>query len=282
MLAHQKHPRGNQLIREYMLREYPEPKDFEAFLYVSQVLQAEGIRVGAEHFRRARPRNMGSLYWQLNDCWPVASWSGIDYFGRWKALHHYARRFYRDILLSPHEEQGEVRLYVVSDRTERTAAVLDVALLDFEGRVLFEKSLPVVVRPLASEVYLSVGKGELLGGRDPRRVFLSCELKAGGAVVASNRLFFEPYKRLALPRPALDVEVGRAGRVTLRSGRLARGVHLSAGPLEGEFSDNFFDLLPGREVTVEFRPRRPVRAGDLRRHLKVRSLADAFGAEARP
>jgi len=276
MLAHQKHPRGNQLIREYMLREYPEPKDFEAFLYVSQVLQAEGIRVGAEHFRRARPRNMGSLYWQFNDCWPVASWSGIDYFGRWKALHHYARRFYRDILVSPHEEQGEVRLYVVSDRTERTPAVLEVALLDFEGRVLFEKSLPVVVKPLASEVYLSVGKGELLGGRDPRRVFLNCELKANGATLAAGRLFFEPYKQLALPRAEIGVEFGREGRVTLRSSKLARGVHLSAGPLAGEFSDNFFDLLPGRAVTVEFRPRRPVSAGELRRHLKVRSLADAF------
>ena len=96
MLSHQKNPRGNQLIREYMLRDYEQPKDFASFLYVSQVLQAEGIKVGAEALRRARPRTMGSLYWQLDDCWPVASWSSIDYFGRWKALHYYARRFYAD------------------------------------------------------------------------------------------------------------------------------------------------------------------------------------------
>ncbi|MEP6902672.1 MAG: hypothetical protein ABJA66_13040, partial [Actinomycetota bacterium] len=89
MLAHQRHPRGNQLVRAYMLREYNEPKDFESFLYVSQVLQAEGIKIGAEHFRRIMPRNMGSLYWQANDCWQVASWSGMDYFGRWKALMYY-------------------------------------------------------------------------------------------------------------------------------------------------------------------------------------------------
>jgi beta-mannosidase len=79
----------------------PEPKDFESFLYVSQVLQAEGIRIGAEHLRRIMPHNMGSLYWQINDCWPVASWSSIDYFGRWKALQYYARRFYSDLLVSP-------------------------------------------------------------------------------------------------------------------------------------------------------------------------------------
>jgi beta-mannosidase len=91
MMSHQRHPRGNQLIREYMLRDYREPKDFASFLYVSQVLQAEGIKVAAESLRRSRPRTMGSLYWQLNDCWPVASWSSIDYFGRWKALQHYAK-----------------------------------------------------------------------------------------------------------------------------------------------------------------------------------------------
>ena len=116
MLAHQKHPRGNQLIREYMLREYPQPKDFESFLYVSQVLQAEGIKVGAEHFRRIMPRNMGSLYWQINDCWPVASWSSIDYFGRWKALQYYARRFYDELLISPHEADGKINIHLVSDR----------------------------------------------------------------------------------------------------------------------------------------------------------------------
>src|SRR5947209_17393558 len=122
MLAHQKHPRGNQLIREYMLREYPEPKDFDSFLYVSQVLQAEGIKVGAEHLRRIMPHNMGSLYWQLDDDWPVASWSSIDYYGRWKALQFYARRFYDDLLVSPHLENNNVEFYVVSDRTQATPA----------------------------------------------------------------------------------------------------------------------------------------------------------------
>jgi len=87
---------GNERILTYMLRWYPEPKDFASFVYLSQVLQAEAIKVGAEHLRRQRPNTMGSLYWQLNDCWPVASWASIDYFGRWKALQYYARRFYDD------------------------------------------------------------------------------------------------------------------------------------------------------------------------------------------
>jgi beta-mannosidase len=107
MLAHQKNTAGNAIIRDYMLRDYPQPKDFASFLYASQVLQAEGIKIGAEHLRRNRPRTRGSIDWQLNDCWPVASWSSLDYYGRWKALHYYARRFYAPILVSPHQEERQ-------------------------------------------------------------------------------------------------------------------------------------------------------------------------------
>src|SRR5438067_105619 len=155
MMAHQRHPRGNQLIREYMLREYPEPKDFESFLYVSQVLQAEGIKIGAEHLRRIMPHNMGSLYWQIDDCWPVASWSSIDYFGRWKALQYYARRFYSDLLVSPHPEGDAVNVYVVSDRTRATPAHLTATLMDFSGRALSQTSMDVTLAPLASKSYMS-------------------------------------------------------------------------------------------------------------------------------
>ena len=109
MLAHQKNNAGNSIIHDYMLRDYPQPKDFASFLYASQVLQAEGIKIGAEHLRRNRPRTMGSIYWQLNDCWPVASWSSLDYYGRWKALHYYARRFYAPLLVSPHQEERQRR-----------------------------------------------------------------------------------------------------------------------------------------------------------------------------
>jgi beta-mannosidase len=242
-------------------------------------LQAEGIRVGTEHFRRIRPRNMGALYWQVNDCWPVASWSGMDYFGRWKALHFYARRFFNDLLVSPHEEDGRVQIQVVSDRTRQAPAELRVTLMDFQGRVLFEKRENVNVEPLSSAVHMSLTKAELLKGRDPQAVFLNCELLEKGRATSVNRLFFAPFKDLRMPSPDIETEVTRAGRVfrvRLRASALARGVHLSAGTIDGAFSDNFFDLLPGAEVNVEFRPRRAVPLAELRRSLKVRSLADAL------
>ncbi len=279
MLAHQKHPRGNQLIREYMLREYPEPKDFDSFLYVSQVLQAEGIKVGAEHLRRIMPHNMGSLYWQLDDCWPVASWSSVDYFGRWKALQYYARRFYNDLLVSPHLENNNVELYVVSDRTQPVPAELFVALRDFDGRALSENRRSVEVAALASKSYLSLSADGLLRGHDARTVFLDCELRVGGQVVSSNRLFFRPFKELQLPRPQVTTAAARTRggfTITLKSDRVARAVYLSAEGLDGAFSDNYFDLIPGKEVEVEFRARRPPAPAEFRAKLRARTLADAF------
>lgn len=279
MMAHQKHPRGNQLIREYMLREYAEPKDFESFLYVSQVLQAEGIKVGAEHLRRIMPHNMGSLYWQLDDCWPVASWSSIDYYGRWKALEYYARRFYNDLLISPHVENDNLNLYVVSDRTQAVPAEIKMSLMDFDGHVLTNNSKGVTIAPLQSNSYLSIPVNTLLQGRESRNVFLYCELVVDGKVVSSNKYFFEPYKKLSMPKPSItsDVMPTRDGfKISLVSDKFARAVYLSASEADGFFSDNYFDLLPGKKVEVEFRTRAPLSLADFRARLKIRSMADAF------
>lgn len=282
MLAHQRHPRGNQLIREYMLREYLPPKDFESFLYVSQVLQAEGIKIGAEHLRRIRPRNMGSLYWQIDDCWPVASWSGIDYFGRWKALHYYARRFYAPVLVSLREEADRVELYVVSDATAPMAGELLVRVLDFAGNVQQEKRLPVNVAPLASNLYATFAKSELLGGQDETRVFLDCRLLVSGKTVAENRKFFRPFKELALSRPNISVDlqpVPGGYKLALATDRLARAVRLSLDGMNASFSDNYFDLVPGQPVEVLVRLQPLLDIGEVRRRLRVRSLADAFSVQ---
>ena len=180
ILAHQKNDEGNSIIHDYLLRDYAEPKDFASFLYVSQVLRAEGIKIGAEHFRRSRPETMGSIFWQLNDCW-LASWSSIDYYGRWKALQYYARRFYAPILVSPHLEDGSVKVYVVSDKTDAQVRRFG-CLMDFDGKVLLEESLPIDVTPLASKVYLDWPLKKLTdaGATDTSRVFVVADLTAGG------------------------------------------------------------------------------------------------------
>jgi beta-mannosidase len=279
MMAHQKHPRGNQLIREYMLRDYPQPKDFESFLYVSQLLQAEGIKVGAEHLRRIMPRNMGSLYWQIDDCWPVASWSSIDYFGRWKALQYYARRFYSDLLVSPHEEDGELKIYVVSDRQKPIAGKLKLTLMDLNGNALRQTNKDVTIAALGSAVYHSENRNALIGSRDPRQTFLNCELLLNDSVVSTGRYFFAPAKDLALGKPNITTTVTQSAKglfVSLTTDKFARAVYLSIDKIDGSFSDNYFDLVPGQTVQVELKTRQPVKKSEVEEKLKIRSLVDAF------
>src|SRR5581483_6681227 len=192
MKNHQKNVGGNEKILTYMLREYREPKDFQSFVYMSQVQQAEAIKVGAEHFRRMKPRTSGQFYWQLNDCWPVASWSSVDYYGRWKALQYYAVRFFDDVLVSPWDHDGRVETYVVSDRLEPLKATLRTRLMDFSGKVLKETSTEVDVPSQSSTVVARVAEADLLAGADPKRVFAVYELLQGEKVVSRNELFFAP------------------------------------------------------------------------------------------
>jgi beta-mannosidase len=279
MLAHQRHPRGNQLVREYMLRDYTQPRDFESFLYVSQVLQAEGIRIGAEHLRRIMPYNMGSLYWQINDCWPVASWSSIDYYGRWKALQYYARRFYNDLLISPTAQNGYFKLFVVSDRPKPVAAQIRVTLMDLDGATLKSFVREATIAPLTSRTYFDLRVPELLNGTDGKNAVVYCELLVNGKTVSSHDFFFAPFKELSFSKPAISAEVLpiRGGfSVKLSTDKFAKAVYLSVAEHDGFFSDNYFNLAPGREVTVEFHSRVPLSLKEFQERLQIRSVFDAF------
>jgi beta-mannosidase len=283
MLAHQKNKAGNSIIHDYLLRDYKEPKDFPSFLYVSQVLQAEGIKLGAEHLRRNRPRSMGSLYWQLNDCWPVASWSSIDYYGRWKALQYYARRFYNDVLVSPHVENGGVAVYVVSDRTAPVKGELRLRVMTFDGKELLGRKQSVEVKPLSSQIYINLPMEEasVAKGIDPDRVFATADLTVGGKVISSNIIYLAPTVEIHLPPAPLKTELTKtADSYTLKvsSPVLARSTYVSVDGIDADYSDNYFDILPGQTVEISIKTSAPedkVRAG-----LKVTSLVDAFDQNA--
>jgi len=281
MRQHQRSSVGNPRLKEYLLRDYKEPKDFESFLYVSQVLQAQAIKLSAEYPRRNRPRTMGSMYWQLDDCWGVASWSSIDYYGRWKALQYYAKRFYSDVLVSPHAEGDQVRIYVVSDQTSALPGKLQVRLLDFNGRAFFAQTTALQIEPLTSKAYVSIPRAKLLGKQNPRKVVLSCQVQqANGQVLSANNYYFAIPKALALPRPSIRADwqqtTDSTFQVTLQSPTLAREVNLTLTEKDGFFADNYFDLLPGEKKELTFKSRDSISLAELRRQLVVRSLVDAF------
>ena len=286
MLSHQRHPRGNPLIRTYMDRDFRKPKDFASFLYVGQVLQGIVIKYAAESHRRAMGHNWGSLYWQLDDCWPVASWSGIDYYGRWKALHYFARRFFAPVLPSPVIDKGVVSVWGISDRRTDARARLTARLVDFSGRELARREQTIVLAANAAKPYLTFPEAEILKGADPTRVVLVTELAlddagaTGGARPPRNLLYFKKTKDLQLPKPEVKLAVADAGggafSVSVTAKQLARNVFLTSGAVDGAFDDNYFDVLPGETITVTFRPRAATTAGQVQAAVTATSIADTY------
>jgi beta-mannosidase len=279
MEQHQKHPEGNRLILLYMLDHYRLAKDFESLLWLSQVLQAKGMKMGVEYFRSQMPRTMGALYWQINDCWPVASWAGTDYYGTWKALHYYAKRFYNPVLVAPIDDEKTLRIYGISDLNQPLDAELSVGLFHYDGKIIGEEKIAARLEPRSSRILVEKPLQELRQNLPPEEVYLYCELRHGQEKLSSNLYHFSELKRVDLPQPEIRTEIfDRDGKtvVRLEAARLAKDVYLSAPGLKGRFDDNFFDIIPGRTFEVTFITDQPVDKTQFGQALKVVSLRDTY------
>jgi len=283
MRAHQKFDKGNgnKRLLKYVQREFGTPKDLASFAYLSQVMQAEGIQLAAEHLRASRPRSMGSLYWQLDDTWPGITWSSIDSYGRWKALQFNARRFYSPLLIAALRNHGVTRVSLVSDRTMPVRASWRLRVMNFAGKVVGERAANMTLAPLSSTHAGTFTDAQLLHGADPRKSVAVFELFAGGKRVSRNLVFFDAAKDLALPEPHIDARLARTDgsyTLTLDSDKLAREVWVSFGGIDASVSDNAFDILPGQRVTVTIRSDADLDV--LRKALEVQDLADAMEGRA--
>lgn len=255
MTAHQRSKIGNGTITYYMDWYYRVPERFDALLYMSQVLQAEGIRRGIEAHRCSMPWCMGSLYWQINDCWPVASWSSIDSFGRWKALHYFAAKAFENVVVIPRLRADSLDLFVVSDLAGPLKGRLGLTLVDFENGTLSSRSLPVRAGANTSTLVRSLDVRELLGGADPSRTVLLCRLESGDGTHTAL-CYFDKVKNLRLPKPDVRFAVRRDGDgcvVSVSADKLAKNVAVSYDGVTGIFSDNYFDLLPGQTHEIRLR-----------------------------
>lgn len=265
MLAHQKNGAGNRLIKQYMDMYMHEPKDFPSFLYMSQVLQAEAMKTAIEAHRRRKPFCMGTLYWQMNDCWPVASWAGMDYFGRWKALQYYAKRSFSDILVSVDGTKEDVTdIYLISDQLEPVKGKLQIRLIGFDGTVYREEEHEVALASNSGQQVLSLSQAEWLEGRDAAATLLRIDLKQDGVADIVQEHYFAPSKDIALQPTQIkvtEITENDGVHLVLESDVLAKQVWIST-EAEGVFSDNFFDLIPGIPVKVKFTSREELQGSD--------------------
>ena len=244
--SHQKHIRGFQLIDEYMKRDYKIPTNDEDYVYASQLLQAKGIVMGIEAHRRAKPTNMGTLYWQLNDCWPAISWSSIDYFGNWKALQYKAKKAFENVLISYEENKFNIKTFAINDTFDEVLGDLKMKTIDFKGNEIWSNSREILVQPNSSQEVFSIPNVDIYR---TNYVYIT---KFNNK---KSLYYFESPKNLNLPKGEITKEITKTTTgfsITLKSAVLQKDVFLSTKQ-KGHFSDNFFDMLPDESVTLEFK-----------------------------
>lgn len=274
MNAHQRSTIGNGTIAYYMKDLFRVPQKFENFLYVGQVLQSEGIKIAIESHRRAKPFCMGSLFWQIDDCWPVASWSSMDYYGRWKAQQYMAKKAYQPFLISPFIENDSVKVYAVSDEYKDIEAMLQINLVDFSGKILRTVLENVRVPANTSTVVYTVNENELTKGINKLGAVMNIKLMEGNRELSVNNFYFAKPKELNLPKPKISLKAIDKNHIEVTTDKLARFVWLQLPKTINAFSDNYFDLLPGEKKIICLSDKEEV--GNVINKIKVLSLVDTY------
>lgn len=277
MEKHQRNYGANGKIMNYMQQTYRYPGDFDTVIYASQLLQADAIRYGVEHFRRNRGRCMGAVYWQLNDCWPVISWSSIDYTGRWKALHYYAKRFFAPVMISCQEEswltqeanmnrqhfqfEKSIHLNVTNETLGDKEILVKWYVRNAAAEILREEQAMIQV-PAQESVWLPK---EELPEIDVFTQYVSFEAWENGKCISEETVIFSYPKYFRYENPELSCKV-EGNQITVSSPVYAKSVEILNEQEDLVLSDNYFDLN-GDSRTVEILRGKP-------EGLKLRSVWD--------
>ncbi|MFA7343155.1 MAG: glycoside hydrolase family 2 protein [Terrimicrobiaceae bacterium] len=295
MENHQKSAGGNLIIFDYVSRLYRFPKDYASLAYLSQLNQAWGMKVGIEHFRRSMPRTMGALYWQLNDCWPVASWSSVEFGGRWKALQYETRRFFAPALVSVRvpgsESTGignrlvstihDVEIHIVFDGVRDQRADLRWTLGKLDGTTLRSGRQSLLLRQGESNMRARLDFAGEIATHGAGRIVLRVELGTEDGETSRQTVFFTAPKYLELHPSKISTRLRRIGPGVFELTLLARTFHHAVefhfSGVRYRASDNFFDLFANVPRTIVIRPGESVTQRVLTEALSVRSLVDTYG-----
>ena len=267
---HQRNVGGNSRITEMFSRYFRLPEGFANFVYLSQVQQALAIKTAVEHWRHLRPTCLGTLYWQLNDNWPVCSWASLDYGGKWKLLHYVAKKFYAPVLVSTYQRKdGRLEVWLTNDQRTPIHGTVVADVRNFAGKLIRRYRLPARVVAGSAKLIRKWNVADLIA--DPATAFL--QLTFNGA---TNTHFFTEYKRCELARPRIRIQARNGHRVILRTDKPAFFVSLNATGIPGEFTDNCLTLLPGQAQTLTFKPKYPVTLAAFRKALTLHHLRGTY------
>ena len=245
MESHQKCLSGNTKILSYASDKYLYPYDFKSLVYTAQLLQADAIRYGVEHFRRFRGRCMGAIYWQLNDCWPVASWASVDYYGRWKALMYSSKRFYAPVLLSAHEDGLRVVLNLSSESPVDFAGTLRWRVIDRDFKVFAKGEMAANIGALSTKDLLTLDLTKAIQGHEKERMLAYELYDASGALISHSSLLFCKPKHFNMAQPDVKVAItGGNGHfdITVSASTYVKSLEIDFNNHDALLSDNYFDI----------------------------------------
>jgi beta-mannosidase len=251
--CHQKHPRGFETINTYLEREHLFPQDLQDYIYMSQLLQAQGIGMAIEAHRSSKPRNMGTLYWQLNDCWPVTSWSGMDFYGNWKALQYTVRELYKDIMVSIIDDGENTTVHLVSDRLTETQGELSLFLTGFSGEKIELMNDKISLEANTSLNVFKISLEELRNKINFHEFMIEAVFKTGNSDIYRNQKFLLPVGKINFPEANLAwrTEPTEGGHhIIIESDAFAAHVHLYLEKNHAWFDQNFFHMKKGEEIKV--------------------------------
>lgn len=251
VLHHQKHPIGFETINQYMETLFKQPKRFEHYRYLSQLVQAEGMRISIEAHRRNQPACMGSLYWQLNDCWPVTSWSSIDAIGIPKAANYAIQKAFGKAITSIAHDENSYSVYVIADQP--ASYTLKTRLVNFEGKLFKSNEKTITITNASSVLAMRLDSLELVSSQNPKELVFTTQLEdESGHLVYQGYYYFLPVKELQLTKPILTWRIDTREKILeLSTNTLTKNVFIEAG-VESFFTENFFDLLPNQKKLIPF------------------------------
>jgi beta-mannosidase len=277
MLAHQKSKGGNQKMLFYLLAKYRNPAKLEDFVYLSQLVQAETVREATEEWKRNLGRCNGALYWQYNDCWPVASWAGIDYGKQFKPVMYKSKQFNSLLSASVDITKDRAMIYVVNEYPQVRNVTLNCNIEDLDGTKVWEKNKDVEIGAITASKELDVLLTESLKGYKKENVVLIVSLIEDGKTIFEQTRLIVPDKEALLKSPKITKSVrveGKKGLITLSADRFARYVYVEIDGIDTPFSDNYFDLRRGKPYTVSFDIPQNFIPSAIEKHIKIKSLAD--------
>ena len=259
MRARQKASLGTGNLIKYIEDYFSPQSHFQSIVVLSQIMQALAIKTAVEIHRTSMPFCMGTLYWQFNDCWPAISWSSVDYYGNWKALHYHAKRFFNPIIITIFEQDKNIHINVINDQHKKVDSIVSLQLLTFDGTVIKKEFFDHQISQASSSCVKVIGKDKYLKDHILSDLFLHAEITSDSKKICNNTYFFVKPKELNLPVSNFNYEIKNSDdkiSIQIKAASFIYQLYITCNNADGVFSDNYFDLLAGQMVTVYFYPSR--------------------------